>query len=323
MILILSKNYEPSTDHVIDWLYHRNISFKRINGANLYYEDKQFSAFLSSKNYSFSPIVDDIESVWFRKWFGLELNYDNFQSKYEGSLKRTFNDRLESEFNKYCDILFDQIPQSKWLSNIRALRNLNKFSVLRAAALLDIDIPDTLVTSDSDVVKSFISKHGKVITKPLSEMLVFRYPEYSYNSYTTIVSSDTIKQFPIFSKSFFQEYLNKDFEIRTFYIEGVFYSTAILFKKMEQRIDSREVPFEEPDRHIPYKLPIELEVKLAQLFEQLNIRTASLDIVKTKDNRYVFLEMNPSGQYGAVADYCNYPIDELIANKLINLNKTE
>ena len=37
-----------------------------------------------------------------------------------------------------------------------------------------------------------------------------------------------------------------------------------------------------------------------------------------KNDNYYFLEINPVGQYGMVADPCNYELDKLIAKYLIN-----
>ena len=50
----------------------------------------------------------------------------------------------------------------------------------------------------------------------------------------------------------------------------------------------------------------------------LGLNTGSLDIVFTKDNRFVFLEVNPSGQFGAVSETTNSNIEYEISKFLMN-----
>jgi D-alanine-D-alanine ligase-like ATP-grasp enzyme len=43
----------------------------------------------------------------------------------------------------------------------------------------------------------------------------------------------------------------------------------------------------------------------------------SIDMIYTTDNKYVFLEVNPSGQFLGYSDTCNYCIEKKIAEFLI------
>lgn len=47
-----------------------------------------------------------------------------------------------------------------------------------------------------------------------------------------------------------------------------------------------------------------------------------LDLVLTPDGRYVFLEVNPSGQYGWIQDLVGLPIDEAVADLLLAGGRT-
>lgn len=51
------------------------------------------------------------------------------------------------------------------------------------------------------------------------------------------------------------------------------------------------------------------------------MNTGSIDIVVTKDKRYVFLEINHVGQFGWLSENCNYYIEKHIAQELINLSQ--
>ena len=72
---------------------------------------------------------------------------------------------------------------------------------------------------------------------------------------------------------------------------------------------------------MPYKLPLLVEKKLNRLMRKLKLNTGSIDLIKSIDNQYIFLEVNPSGQFGMVEDACNYNLHELVAASLIELSK--
>jgi glutathione synthase/RimK-type ligase-like ATP-grasp enzyme len=74
--------------------------------------------------------------------------------------------------------------------------------------------------------------------------------------------------------------------------------------------------FEKPNRTVPYKLSSELMEKLTLLMNDLHMESGSIDIVVTKDKRFVFLEVNPVGQFAQVTGPCNYNLYKVIAEYL-------
>jgi hypothetical protein len=49
----------------------------------------------------------------------------------------------------------------------------------------------------------------------------------------------------------------------------------------------------------------------------MNLNTGSIDLICTKSGEYVFLEVNPVGQFSMVSFPCNYYLEEKIADLLI------
>ena len=47
--------------------------------------------------------------------------------------------------------------------------------------------------------------------------------------------------------------------------------------------------------------------------DQLNLDSGSIDIIYSTNKEYVFLEVNPIGQFGMVSSPCNYYIEKRIA----------
>lgn len=52
--------------------------------------------------------------------------------------------------------------------------------------------------------------------------------------------------------------------------------------------------------------------------ETIEIKSGSLDLIVDENGDYVFLEVNPIGQFAQVSIPCNYFIEKYIANYLIN-----
>jgi glutathione synthase/RimK-type ligase-like ATP-grasp enzyme len=83
-------------------------------------------------------------------------------------------------------------------------------------------------------------------------------------------------------------------------------------------IDFRNYDLKNPPRRVPYNLPKHIEQKADNLMKELGVNTGSIDMIYTKNKEYVFLEVNPAGQFGMTAVPCNYPINKKMAEYLIN-----
>jgi glutathione synthase/RimK-type ligase-like ATP-grasp enzyme len=79
----------------------------------------------------------------------------------------------------------------------------------------------------------------------------------------------------------------------------------------------------ERKRICPVQIPSEIKNKLILLMKQLQLESGSIDMIVTPNNEYVFLEVNPVGQFDYVSKLCNYFIEKEIAVKLIEMNKYE
>jgi glutathione synthase/RimK-type ligase-like ATP-grasp enzyme len=86
----------------------------------------------------------------------------------------------------------------------------------------------------------------------------------------------------------------------------------------QTKVDFRKYNTRKPNRVCPYKLPNELGSKINSFMNRSGLETGSLDFVYTSDNKYIFLEVNPVGQFGMVSGPCNYYLEKKIANHLIN-----
>jgi ATP-GRASP peptide maturase of grasp-with-spasm system len=313
-------DFDHSTDEVIDWLIYFKLPYIRVNATDLVQYDQQLIWSLKNDIIQIGKMSIELKSikvVWIRK-FGYFYNLDlvkNLEKFNSYSLKRY----LQSEISSFKEI-FLLNKKIKWLCHPDAI-NVSKLKMLTEARDLNIDIPDTyIVNNKTDLNKAFKKLNSKAIFKSIRDINPIKVDETSYLPLTSSLTAKIISSLPkIFLPSLIQEKIEKEFEIRAFYLDGQFYSAAV-FSQLDQqtREDFRNYNFERPNRIIPYTLPFEIEDKFHQLMQKLNLNTGSLDIIKSINGKYYFLEINPAGQFGMISKPCNFNLEQKIAISLKN-----
>jgi ATP-GRASP peptide maturase of grasp-with-spasm system len=257
----------------------------------------------------------DIKIVWYRK-FGFLRDYER-----EIGLNNDLLDYVYHEFKNLYNLLLKLLGDRKSLcvkSNV-----FSKLHVLAQANSAKLKIPKTIITTNKQVLLDFYLNNNKsIITKSIGESRFINYEQNGFMVFTHKVNN--LDSFPEnFSPSLFQEYIDKEIEIRTFYLDGECFSMAIFSQNNEMtKLDFRNYDRENPNRLVPYKLPEKVENAIVTLMESIDLNTGSLDIVKSAYNgEYYFLEVNPSGQFGMTSFPCNYDLHKKVAEYLINNTK--
>jgi glutathione synthase/RimK-type ligase-like ATP-grasp enzyme len=83
-------------------------------------------------------------------------------------------------------------------------------------------------------------------------------------------------------------------------------------------LDYRNYNLEKPNRTVPFSLPENIELKLELLMKGLKLDTGSIDLILNREGDYVFLEVNPTGQFGWLSKSCNYYIEREIAKHMLS-----
>ncbi|HLV23265.1 MAG TPA: grasp-with-spasm system ATP-grasp peptide maturase [Moheibacter sp.] len=294
MILIYTITLDNSTSEVIDWLNLWDFSVKRINGDVGYKLKVDETIFIEGVS------IDDFKSYWYRKgmFSGLTVpRLNNF-------LVQSF---LEENRIKILQYVEAKLCKKKYL-NRYFNSNLNKLLVLEQAKKAGLKVPDFVLTDNlKDVHKQFIYKS-------VNEGSYIEVEDYGFSAYTEMYYYYKEK---IYGITFFQEFIEKKYELRIFYLDGRFFSMAIFSQKDAQtRVDFRHYNNDRPNRNIPFKLPDFIEGKLDLLMKKLDLKSGSIDMIVSKDMKYYFLEVNPVGQFGMVSYPCNYHLEKEIAEYL-------
>lgn len=300
MILIKSRNQEITTNEIIKRLISINKPFLRIN------EDEIFEIsvinkkiFLNSDKSSF--YLDDITSVWYRRG---GLKFKNLIYKNEA-----VNQHM-NEVQYWLEDFVLKTLENKRIINKQSNASVNKLLVLQKAKDIGLKVPEYfLATNTDDVVLN------KTITKTFSEDL---YLPNIYKNTEALSHTNVVTEFDKndFYPSFFQEKIEKDFEIRSFYLNGKIWSFAIFSQNDEQtKVDYRKYNKTKPNRNVSYNLPKEIEEKIDVLMKSFDLNCGSLDFMKS-GNDFHFLEINPVGQFISLSFLTNTNLDIEIANYL-------
>jgi glutathione synthase/RimK-type ligase-like ATP-grasp enzyme len=180
-----------------------------------------------------------------------------------------------------------------------------------------LNIPETIVTAKKESLTTFFDKYKPLMSKALGDGSRIEHEGSTFYFYTIKISSiDNVTE--KFTPTLFQRYIPKEYELRIFYIDGLFYSMVIFSQNNEKtKNDFRNYDRVNPNRYEPYNLPKEIETKLDLLMRNIGLNTGSIDMIKTPNGEYYFLEVNPSGQFGMTALSCNYPLYKTVADFLI------
>ncbi|UIR55009.1 grasp-with-spasm system ATP-grasp peptide maturase [Sphingobacterium sp. SRCM116780] len=297
MILIISKNNEITTTTVIKWLIAMNKPFIRIHEDEVF-EIKAVKKRILLKSHRNQFFLDEIRAVWYRRG-GIAFDTLKYQNP--------AIDRYMFEVQHWLmDYVIKSLEGKKHI-NKESNSHVNKLLVLEKAKEVGLDVPPYFLAEDmEDVIIN------QTIVKPISGTPIIDQIQENQNGimYTSVIEQKKASNFFI---SFFQDKIEKDFEIRSFYLNGKIYSTAIISQNDEKtKIDHRRYNSKIPNRNVRYNLPLEVEHKIDVLMQALDLNSGSLDFIKSGDTFY-FLEINAIGQFLGMSNTCNYGLEREIA----------
>ncbi|ROI03704.1 MULTISPECIES: grasp-with-spasm system ATP-grasp peptide maturase [unclassified Chryseobacterium] len=327
MILIFTIQNDFSTSNVIKWLTHYGEKVVRINSDDelhkLFKIDNEGIFF---KNTRTSDIINllDAKSCWWRR-NGISKNSFLHDYGNQEFIVNDFNltsikkDLISNEAEDLKNFIYYSVYHNTKINLGRPKFNLNKLITMKVAENCGLKVPEYEIITDTNQIR-----HNDLsITKAISNGIYKVVNNYSFYSYTELIEYEKDVKVPVFP-SLKMDLIKKTMEIRVFFIEGQFFSMAIFSQSSDQTsVDFRKYNHKKPNKVEPYKLPALIEEKITKIFKELGLNCGSVDLILDDQNEFVFLEINPVGQYGMVSDPCNYSLDKTIAKYLINGRITE
>lgn len=325
MILIFSVSHDPATNAVMRWLEYFGRPALRINHDQP--AATPIAIRLTNNDFRFewegqSISSQEVSAVWYRKGkFWIPQAPVEFEFEGQGPFADAIQRKLVRETEETARY-FHHLVREK---GIRVLGNPflgdpNKLTVLHEARKLGLQVPNFELTNQ--LTTDHLRNPANFVSKAVSDCIYFWDAEVAgrgYFSYTEDLTDvvDGVRTGDLIPISLIQEKIQKQFEIRSFFLDGQFRTTVIISQNDPRTAtDHRKYNHESPNRNIPAQLPIEVEQKLILLFKKLKLNTGSVDMIVNEDGEYVFLEINPVGMYGNLVAICNFDIDQEIAKWL-------
>ncbi|HEV2830330.1 MAG TPA: MvdD family ATP-grasp ribosomal peptide maturase [Pyrinomonadaceae bacterium] len=191
---------------------------------------------------------------------------------------------------------------------------------LQVARELGMDTPRTLITNDADAVRAFAQDcEGGIVTKMLSSFAVYE-EGLEKVVFTNPVSRADLEDLNGLSlcPMTFQEQLPKALELRTTVVgDRVFTASIDSQVSAQAQYDWRKDGVALLKNWQRFDLPRNVEQQLLELMDYFALNYGAIDFILTPEGRYVFLEINPVGEFFWLEDSPGLPISSAIADVLL------
>jgi len=137
--------------------------------------------------------------------------------------------------------------------------------------------------------------------------------------FTSPVTEEDLRQFGSelkYAPTIFQNYVDKKLELRITIAGKQVFTCAIHSQDSPLTKDDWRHYDLERVKHEIYSLPKDVEQKLLQCMKVWGLQFGAIDMILTPDDEYVFLEINPSGQWGWIEVLTDMSISQGIAQLL-------
>jgi glutathione synthase/RimK-type ligase-like ATP-grasp enzyme len=293
-VLIITNDHDEHADAVVGELNNRNVPVFRFHPEDFPHACSvsiEIQAGLINgelRNADHRVAFDDICAAWFRRSRNL----------YDGRISRT-SEKLEDYVRWQSSATVVAVCASLptlWVSHPFALRRGEvKALQLVEASRAGLKTPQTLISNDPARAATFVDALGdaECAIKPLMAVGVTDEKGYRLPLTTTLPSGHSLESVAVAS-TMFQPYVEKAFELRCVAIgERIFAAKMDSQASEDSRLDWRGG---NPEHEI-FALPEQVQASIHLLMDAFELNFASLDMIVTPEGEFVFLELNPNGQW--------------------------
>lgn len=346
-VLIVSHLYEPSVDAVIQCLERRRVSWARLNceqfplmgrGVLRLSEGDVPHGVIELPNQRLD--TREFTAVWFRRVA---------KSPLPKGLTQKDREFVQNECSTFLSSFLDLVSAC-WVNDRTAERLANsKVHQLRIARSLGLRCPKTLVSNCPAQIREFVAQiPGEVLFKPIAgyaprgcdfSRAFASLPEVKDRFDVEVTEDDSAAVEIMFAQilteerltmldsiefcpATFQEYVDKRVEVRVTIVGDDLFACEIHSQSDPATVvDFRRMALLDPENqpiHRKHQLDVITTEKLKSLMKALGLKFGCVDLILTPDGEYVFLEINPSGQWLWVERLVGFPISEMLAKMLSN-----
>ncbi|MFB2892406.1 MvdD family ATP-grasp ribosomal peptide maturase [Aerosakkonemataceae cyanobacterium BLCC-F50] len=259
--------------------------------------------------------LSEVSSVWYRRM--------RYGAKIPQSMDRQFRDASIEECRLSVRGMIASLKAFHFDKMSNVDRAKNKQLQMQIAREVGLSTPRTLTTNNPEAVKQFAQEFQEqgIITKMLSSFAIYDEQGQEQVVYTSLVTQEDLENLSglRFCPMTFQENVPKALELRTTIVGHRVFTAAVDSQKLAgSTYDWRKEGRALVKDWEAYNLPEDVEKKLLKLMAYFGLNYGAIDIIVTPDDRHIFLEINPVGEFFWMETFSpNFPISEAIAEILV------
>jgi glutathione synthase/RimK-type ligase-like ATP-grasp enzyme len=316
MILIITNPEDGHLKFVIPHLHKRRLKFKILDPNDLLHNvylsvsigDCYNARLFYNKKESVN--LEDVISIWYRRPGIVQAPKEITEEVYRSFIVEETKEVLRGIFKNF---------EGLWVNDpLRIQQAGYKLHQLKVAKALGFRVPKTLVTSIPEEVKNFYEQcEGQIIFKTLAQGGF----NIDGKNYDVPTNPFRVQDFQFIDRvrycpCLFQEYIPKQVEIRVTVVGNQIFAAEIHSQANERtRHDWRR--YADPMvPHFPHKLPLDIEELCIKLLTYYGLEFGAIDMVLTPQGEYVFLEINPNGQWAWIEELTGLPIAHALVDLL-------
>jgi hypothetical protein len=324
-ILILTEPNDSHADFIEQKLRERNAKFVRFNPAQFPSQAEISLSYCSTDSSTGQTQyilrldnqtinLKDLKALWYRR--------PKPPIPHEIITDKAIRQYIAEECHRFEQDVWSLLD-CFWLPAPPTTIKRAKFKALqlKIASMLGFELPPTLFTNSPTEFIEFYNQHnGNIISKLASPSFFVDSVSRTFMRYTNMVSNRDVGYASAVSYCpvIFQAYVPKQLELRITVVGQQVFAAEIYSQQTNHtRVDWRHYDsYKTP--YFPHQLPEKIESLCVQLVKKLGLCYGAIDMVLTPDGRYVFLEINPNGQYLWVEEVTGLAISDAICDLLIS-----
>jgi hypothetical protein len=319
MLLIISQPDDSHVHYLRPHLDARRVDYRIIHPDDFsaratmtldFARDRDPSRVLTFNGRSFN--LGDVRTAWFRQYAMPTAHAAITVPDYQ---------RAAAEISTSCMIGLADSLEVRWSPGKprQAILAQNKPHQLSIANTLGLIVPRTTITNEPAAALRFYEEcGGRIITKTAASIFQMHAPDGRRLMPTHPIRRRDMANFRGLGLApmILQEYVPKRAELRvTIVADQVFAALIDSQASARTQHDWRHYDHD-AIAYLPHQLPPQVEEACLRLLAYFGLRYGAIDFVLTPDGEYVFLELNPVGQWAFVQDLAGLPIAQALAEDL-------
>jgi glutathione synthase/RimK-type ligase-like ATP-grasp enzyme len=319
-VLVITNDHDEHANTVIEELDRRGVpvfrfhpeEFPDICSISLEIRDGRIDGEI--RNAHQRVAFHDICAAWYRRQrslFGSLPSLNLIKSDLENFVKVQSSATLTALFGSLHTLWVGQ-PFTLRRAEVKALQ-------LAEASKAGLQTPATLISNDPERAAVFVAtlRDADCAVKPLVATRVDDAQGARLPLTTTLPRGHALDSIAL-APTILQPYVEKAYELRCVVMGDKIFAAKLNSQDKEStRKDWRAGDIEEGElEHEVFDLPEHVQMALRRLMRSFAINFASIDLIVTPDGEFVFLDLNPNGQWLWLEEELGLPLVASMADLL-------